>query len=387
VSYIDPDLIGDETTVAEAILAAVADQIDGWEAHEGSVETSLAEAFGVALATAITTLKDEAATAYGAMGELVLGVTRDAPEAATVRATWTRTPGVLGDVSVPAGTEVTATTSDGLEVVFAVVDDYALAAGIDTLPDVELVAVEPGPGSNDASGDARQEELVQFAQTVTLQGLSTGGTDEEDLTAWLDRLRDRGTRMRALPITPEDYAAMATDTAGVARAFAVNRYNPATPATPTNGHLGLFAVGADGLALPSTVATALTADVTGIDRPLNVAVHVLAPAYVDVTVTITVVAEPTADTVALSAAVVAAVRALIDPATWEADARAPGGWAAEPTTTLSAYRVAQAAAAVDGVRQVTAVSLNGTANGSVALPTPLSVPRIAAGAGVTVTVA
>jgi predicted cobalt transporter CbtA len=66
--YIDADTITDETSSSEAVLAALADRLnaalnldedESWEPAEGTPETSLGEAVGIVLATAMAMVQDQ----------------------------------------------------------------------------------------------------------------------------------------------------------------------------------------------------------------------------------------------------------------------------------------------------------------------------------------
>src|SRR3954466_10363716 len=115
--YIDPDLITDETAVAEAILAGIADRINAaldlaegedWQPQEGSPETHLAESVGIVLATGAALISDKERTDYAGFGELILGLARVAAEPAIGYTTWTFTeaPPIGGSYLIPDGSEL-----------------------------------------------------------------------------------------------------------------------------------------------------------------------------------------------------------------------------------------------------------------------------------------
>src|SRR3954471_5489 len=95
--YIDAELITDETATAEAVLTGTADRINSaldlaedeqWEAHEGSPETSLAEAVGIIVATACAMVQDQERNDFASFGELILNTPRQAAEPASGVARW-----------------------------------------------------------------------------------------------------------------------------------------------------------------------------------------------------------------------------------------------------------------------------------------------------------
>jgi hypothetical protein len=112
--YLDPELITDETAVAEAILAGLADRIDsaldldedeGWQPQEGSPETHFAESVGIVIATAMALVNDKERTDYSGFGSLILGLDRIAAEPAVGYTTWTfnEAPGPGASYLIPDG--------------------------------------------------------------------------------------------------------------------------------------------------------------------------------------------------------------------------------------------------------------------------------------------
>lgn len=368
MAYIDPDLLADEVSNAEAALAGIADQTPGWEPHEGHVETVIAEAWGASLATAIQVLRDEAARAYARLGELI-DVHRIPAASAETTATFT-----FGQpVPVLAGgTLLNVTALAGTNLTFAVLEDQdGGTAGATVMTAVPIVAVDPGPEANGAAGEAFTDELVTV-DSIVLDAPAAGGQDEEPFDAYLARITDRMRRVRALPVTPEDFAAMALDVPGVARAYAVNRYDPATPTLDVPGVVTVFALGATGAALGTAVRGSLVAYYAGVETILGTRVVIADPAETTVTVAATVQASADLSPDDVGAQAAAAITTAFDPATRDVDEDAPGRWA-RPTPTVNDYDVAAVIDDIPGVR-VIEITLNG--GRSVALAAPLTIPRL-----------
>jgi Baseplate J-like protein len=383
VTYVEPDLINDETTVAEGLLAGLADRIEGWQAAEGHIETALAEALGAIVATAITVLKASVQDAYVGHGTLILGIPRGVESPASAISTWTLTAGHAG-VTIAGGTEVELTLSTGGTSTFVVAEDVVVAPGVTTQTGVELIAEEAGPDHNGATNPASQFQLADV-ESVSVDAPATGGVDPEEPEDYVQRVADRARRLHAIPITPDDYAAFATDVAAVGRAYAVNRYDPANPGVDSAGHLTVIVMGEDGLNLSSGDKDTVDDYLNSIDRPLNVTTHVADPDRVNVTAAATVRATADADTADVQARAQAAIQAAIDPATFAADAdRAfAGGFADTIPTELTIFDVSAAIDDLEGVAKVLAVTINGGED-PVALPGPLSIPQLSATPTVTV---
>jgi uncharacterized phage protein gp47/JayE len=391
VTYLDPDVISDETTVAEAILASIADQIPGWEPAEGSPETAMGEAMAIVAATIATLLKDEERDNYAGFGELILGLPRGAAGTATALTTWTLGANPDG-YTIPAGSEaVWESPISGDPIAFATTGDYFVPAGQLVAANIAVTALEPGEAANGCVGDATEfDDLDVGVANVTMPAESSGGSEEEPVEDYVNRVADRARRIRAIPVTADDYAAAALDIPEVDRAVAINLLDPANPpiapAAPSSvGHITVIPITAAGQPLTGPPLAALTASYATADRPLAVQVHVIEPTYTELTIVVTVRVAPDADTPTVLAAVEAAVTEALDPKTWGLDESLGGRWrlpARDVDKPVRAYDISTVADGVDGVAGVTAVTINGAASvdlpGWAGLPDLLGVDAVAA---------
>src|SRR5262245_31585706 len=126
--YIDPELITDETAVAEGILAGIADRLnsalaleedEGWEPNEGQPETAFAEATGIVLATIAALVQETERQDYAGFGTLIVGVPRLEAEPAIGYSRWTFN--AAGTFVIPDGSELVMDAPDGTPVGFATV--------------------------------------------------------------------------------------------------------------------------------------------------------------------------------------------------------------------------------------------------------------------------
>jgi Baseplate J-like protein len=386
MTYLDPQISADDAALAEEILAAIADRIPGWEPSEGSPETALSEAVAIAIATGVIELQATAQQAYTAFGELILGIAKIPAGAATTTVTVTlTTEQTATGLTIAAGTQIDAVRPDGTQVPLLAALDATIAPAAGTLAGIDVVAVETGPGANGAAGTATCQ--LAGVSTITLDAPTAGGRDAETDPAYASRLAARTPRLRALPITPADYAAFSTDVPGVARVVAINRYNPSTPSTDAPGHLTLVGVDDTGGTLTPDIKTALSGYLTASERPLSIILHIEDADYVQIAPTVSIrlaqtgiddFGQPTlADPDTTTADAEAAIAALLDPAQFDADPNAPGGWTRTPRRVLSIYDIAGAIDDLSGIAQVDSVHLTGgtVTNGTViALPAPLTLP-------------
>ncbi|WP_217913249.1 baseplate J/gp47 family protein [Miltoncostaea marina] len=387
MAYLDPEVVSDEVTVAEAILTRIADQIPGWEPSEGHVETAVAEAMAMVAATIAALLKDEARDVYTGFAANILGIARRPEGVASASSDWSMTDdaGYL----IPDGTHVYMRRPDGEMVAFASVGDVTVPAGQTSAAGVPLVALEAGPQANGLVGAAEAFDQVVGVASVTLTTVASGGADAETIEAFAERAADRARRLRAIPITVDDFAAMTLDHEAVARAMAVNLLDPAAPPAPgddpaSGGHVTVFPVDVAGLPLSPADAAEVAAMLTGPERPLNVIVHVEEPTYTTVDVAITFRLEPGVDGPAMEAAVAAAISDYLSPATWALDEAAPGRWRPpdDAARVIRHFDIAHVADSLAGVAGVVTCTVNGgtsvTMTGWAPLPSPGTIVATAA---------
>lgn len=364
MTYLDPALIDDETTVAEAILAALADLLPGWEASEGHVETAQAEAIAIVAATIAALIKLREREDYAGFGENVLDLSRHPAGVASTIATITLDDNSGGQI--PAGFAFALTNPAGEEYGFATTTAAVVDPGEMIAYDVPVQALEAGPGPNGCVGVAIDRDTLAIVDSVEIIVAASGGSDEEPLANYVNRVADRARRVRALPITPEDHAAAALDVAWVVRALAVNRENPATPGVDAPGHVTIYAADIDGNPGSGPNLTALQAYYDAFETVRGTTVHVAAPGQVNAAVTADI--RPAAgytDTEAEDAAT-AAIQAALNRAAWNYDVDAPARW----TPARSELSIYDVAALIDDLPQVAAVTDVTIGGGTAPIPVP-----------------
>lgn len=379
--YLSPDVLTDEVSCAEAILEELAARLPGWVEHEGSVETSLAEAVGVVVGASNQLLVDEARRDYASgFGENILGLRRQPVAPASAVAAFT-----LKDAAgytVPAGTVLGVAAPSGERVAFTVLGDWTCPAGQTALAGVPVASIEAGAHTNGCTGAATLDTGVAGVVSAQLTSISSGGADEESLNDYVERVADRARRMHALAVTADDFAALALDHPSVARALAVNLLDPANPpAYPTvpstAGHVTVYPVDSAGQPLSAGVMGEVLAMLAA-NRVLNVAVHVEAPTLVAVNVVASVWPRDGYTAADAIQGATTGIQAFLAPALWGRDSEAPGLWsspdlAAERVVT-SLMVAAAAKNASPAVGGVAAVTVNG--GSSVALPGWAVLPQL-----------
>lgn len=389
--YVDAETINDETAVAEAMLAALADRLNAvlglaedeqWEPQEGSPETSLAEAVGVVLGTAMSMVQDQERNDFAEFGSLILNTPRGTAEPATVTGRWDFATNI--EHTVPDGSEIVIDNSAGEPIAFATIGDVTFTGLTIDLP---MIALEPGADTNGLGGDVREWDPVPGVTGVSFVGLSAGGTDEETREVYLEKIVRRARRMKLVPVITDDYADTAVDHPLVSRAVAVRLLDADNPTDPpaATGHVTVYVVDTAGADLSEVIRNEVRDSMSGEDRPQAVTVHVRNPTRTNVTFAVSVRLTAEADVAATTAAIQAAIANTFSAATYGLDEDSAGRWRAPRTTaerTINAYDVAAAIDDIPGITKIEAVTVNGGA--SVTLTGWAPLPTLTAPATVTV---
>lgn len=390
--YIDAELITDETAVAEAILAGLADRMASaldldvdelWQAMEGSPETSFAESVGIVIATACSMVQEKERDDFAAFGELILSTPRQRAEPATGTARWTFTE--AGAHVVPDGSELVLDAADGTPVAFATVGESVAAAGLTV--DAPIVALEPGLITSGLVGDARDYEAIPGVEAVTVVLPTTGGADEEERQEYLDRIARRARRVKVVPIITDDYADTALDHPAVAAAMAVRQLDLSAPTDPPSspGHVTIYTRDALGGALSIAVKDEVRDMMQAEDRPLGVTIHMGNATITDLTIVVSAYFTADADVPATVAAIQAAIAGEYNPASYGIDEDAPGRWRPPRSTaeaTVNEYDVAALIDDITGLAKIDSITVNGGSEATLTGWAPL--PQLTAPATVNV---
>lgn len=384
MTYLTPDVIADETQAATGILAAIADTIDGWRSEDAQVEAAMAEAVGIAYATAVSVMIATAQTAIVGFGANIIGIQRTAASPATCTSTWTLSGSDGG--FIPAGTQVTLTLPDGTSLDFVTASATTVPAMTTVVTGVVLIAIEAGLDTNGATNPASQDEIDGIA-SVTIEAPSANGTDDEADADYATDVTNGARRMHKIPIVAADFADYATDVPGVARCAVLNLHIPSPPSgpeidDPQPGHLTLYPVDSAGEPSDEDHLDAIEASFAAIETPLNVTIHYDEPTYVDITIAATIKTTPGSDDDAVQASAVTAIAAYLDEGTYDFDTDADGHWAKPRSTGVTIFDIAKVLDGLPGVDEVTAVTVNGTTH--VDFTDPVSLPHLTGDATITV---
>lgn len=291
-----PDIEQDAQAISQQIFDALADAFDGWVASDGNLEVWLVEEFS----TVASEIRSEAVTVpeaiYQTFGEEVLGIVATPAQPAVAVSTWAAAN--TAGYTVPAGTQVTLARSGDDIVAFAVVQTAVIPIGELSVDGVELVAVDSGAAGNGLSGEAQLIDPLAWTPTITVDEPTTDGQDAQSLDDYLTELILLMRLIALRPILPLDYAILALRIPGVARAVAMDGFDPSDGSWGHARTVTLIVTDADGEPCSLETMNAVRDYLDGL-REVNFVVNVIQANYetIDVTYEVTTFAEQDAQTV------------------------------------------------------------------------------------------
>lgn len=220
---VDPDVLLQDQ------LDIIAKAFPGWRPYEGHLEVALLEAIAQMVAETAQVAAQMPVAAFAYFGSLV-GITPEPGTAAQVTTSWTLTD-TLGRDPIPAGTVIGF--QDGTDVLtFETIADTPVPEGTGVLTGVVCIAQQVGAALDGIpAGPMIMVDALNFVESVASTDTTSGGADPETQAAYLSRLSNELQFIAPRPILPRDFAALAQQTPGVARALAVDLYSPGRTVT------------------------------------------------------------------------------------------------------------------------------------------------------------
>jgi len=285
--------------------------------------------------------------------------------------------------TIPVGTNVGIRDSTGTMQTFQTTADVTIPPGQSATAAGAVVvsALEIGAANNNLGGTNVPITLIDvldYVQSVTLVSPTTGGTDAELDADYLARLSSRMQRLSQRPILPADFAAMTLDAdPSIARAVAIDGYNPADQTYNNQRMVAIAAIDANGNAVSSTVKTKIDTLLQA-NREINFIVNVIDPKYTTINVVVTYHVAVGFDTSATDTAITAALNNYFNPANWGKDPTIAQGstsnsWVETPNIYYN--EVIAVVSSVTGVDHVTALTLN-TGTTDIVMATPAALPKM-----------
>jgi hypothetical protein len=345
------DIAGDAFTYLEQ-------QVPGWLPSPGNLEAWLIEALAQTAGElrALAALVPDSIFAY--FGASVLGLPQYAAVQATALTTWTVKD--AAGYTIPAGTVIAITPpASQSSYAFTVDSDVVIAAGATSAASVSCHALQAGAESSGLTGTVQVIDALAFVTGVTLDTATSGGQDAEATDAYLVRLSALLTLLTPRPILPQDFAVLVQQQIpGVARATAIDLYNPGPPVDANCPRCVTVAVVDDG-GNPVSAQTKADADaMLQAQREVNFLAFVVDPTYTTIDVSFDAAAYPTYDPADVQARVVAQLQTYLSPGSWgvppygDTSARS---WIND--TTVRYLELAEQINRVDGVNYIKTLTL------------------------------
>ncbi|MCA1571691.1 MAG: baseplate J/gp47 family protein [Chloroflexi bacterium] len=297
---------------------------------------------------------------------------------AVANSTWTMRDSA--GYEIPTGTEVAVAVTGDERIGFAVAEPVTVPPGSTTTAagGVELVALEAGAEGSGLTGIVSLITPLDGPVAIALVGVTQGGRDDESDPDYLDRLTRRLRRLTFGVVRPEDVQDLVRDIPGIARALVLDNYIPAgpggSPPAQTNAAAALTVVPIDAAGLPvgNIIEGELVAELEA-SREQGFIFSVMEPTYTTVNATFSHTVFAGFDPATVTTAAVAALTAYLSPSTWGLP---PFGdqalWL--PKNKVRFGEVYAVLNAVDGLDEVTALTLDGTANVDITLAGPAPLP-------------
>jgi hypothetical protein len=249
-------------------------------------------------------------------GASILGLPQYVATQATAVTNWTAAD--ANGYTIEAGTVISITpAASGTSYGFAVDSDVVIPAGGTQAFGVTCLALEAGAAASGITGTVQVIDALSFVSSVVLVQPTSGGADAESTDAYLSRLSALLTLLTPRPILPQDFAVLAQRSiAGVARAVAIDLYNPGPPIDANCPRCVTVAI-VDDAGNPCSAAIKSDVDVLLQSmREVNFLVFVAGPTYTTIDVTFNVYSYPGYDPADVQTRVIAALQNYLSPAQW-----------------------------------------------------------------------
>ncbi|MCD2193529.1 baseplate J/gp47 family protein [Actinomycetospora endophytica] len=350
----DPDVL-----TAEGIAYLQAIQ-PGWTPHEGQLDVAMIEVFARMVANAARVMTTVPLSIFQYLGQQLFGIPPLGGQYATMNVQVT-TVNNFG-YTIGAGTQVLLMYGPNQSFLFQFAASLVIPPGSTTGTAV-LVSANASSESNGvlANNLVLVDGLAGVDSIVCTDSpqAPTGGADAETQTTYLDRLRREISLLTPRPILAGDFATIALNQVGVARAVALDGYNPGDGTANNSLMVTVCAVDAGGEALGADHKNELIAYLEA-TRSVNWVVHVIDPTYTTVNVTAQINVKRGYSLNDVKSAVAAAITNYVSSRYWGASVDSDGNPTADwyNTTVVRQLGVVGAISNIPGLAWVDSVSLS-----------------------------
>lgn len=380
MTYIRIPLITDPESLSQSVFQYIQGLAPNWTPQDGNLDVWIIRAVSALAGENRDIASDVQDDIFRYYGSLV-GVPPLEGSPAQGTTTW-----LMRDSAgyvIPVGTNVGIQDATGAVQTFQTTSDTTIPAGqtATAAGAVVIAAIQIG-ASNNNLGAANQViqliDVLDYVQSVTLVNPTTGGTDAEIDADYLARLSSRMQRLSQRPILPADFSAMALDAdPSIARAVAIDGFNPADSSYNNQRMIAVAAVDANGNAVNATVKNKIDTLLQA-NREINFIVNVIDPHYTTVNVVVTYHLATGFDQTTVDNGITGAINNYLNPALWGQDPTVAQGsssntWVETPNIYYN--EVIGIVSTVPGVDHVTALTLN-TGTTDIVMATPAALPKV-----------
>lgn len=341
----------------QRVFDGLAERFPGWEAAPGNLESIIVEELADIGADLGDVTVDVSTQIFQGFGTKIAGVAAQLAASATVESTWT----MVDDAgyTIPAGTPVALKVTGSESVGFFTLQEVIVPAGDTTTATGEVVLSAAVAGSAPNGLEDLEVEVLDnlaFVSSVEMEGVVSGGADEEDPDSYNDRLADEFRLLSPRPILPEDFAILARRVEGVWRSTAIDGYNPGDDTTGNERMVAVAAIDENGVGVGSTVRSAMDALLEA-EREVNFVVNVIEPTVTQIKVSTTLVCHPGFDPDEVEVTVASAITNYLSASNWGLDPSGADQRAWRNVTTVRRFELLALVDRVPGVDYVTALTL------------------------------
>lgn len=222
--YVSVPIETEPDAIAEIAFDYLESRLPDWTPAEPNLDVWILSAVARMAAETRDIASDVPAAIFRYFGAQILGLPPNDAVPASGLSTWNMVDNA--GYTVDAGSVIGLRNADGTLIGFEVLNDIVIPPLSTTAIDVEVVAVEDGVIGNSLSNPVEMISSLDFVQSVSMQAPTSGGLDEESDDDYLSRLIIQARLMAPRPVVPRDFADMSLSVEGIARATAIDLYNP-----------------------------------------------------------------------------------------------------------------------------------------------------------------
>jgi len=360
--YISVPIEVEPIDVVQLAITRMQEQFPGWQPNQGNLDTWLIYSLLSEAVQLREVASDVPTSIFRYFGANVLQIPPVDASEAVCDTTWTARDN-LG-YTIAAGTQVGIRATGDELVPFEVMADVPIPPGSTATQagEVPIQAMEAGADGSGLGSPGGPVELIDpldWVQSIVQVGVTTGGVDAEEDFVYLNRLAALAQLLSPRPILPNDFAVLSRSIAGVARATAIDGYNPADSSTNNERMVAVAVIDAAGNAEDATTKNAVDAYLESL-REVNFIVNVIDPTYTTIDVQYSIHVLPTFDPPSTISDVDDALNGYLDPSGWGRDPNAldvdqDPTWVNNPNVRL--YEVAQQINTVRGVDYIASLQI------------------------------